>query len=434
MKLESDQEQLKKEVELLRKRLNQNKRQYKDSVRTWEVANKDLREKSEAALTGEKAAMEQLTAMTTTLETMKEELNDKSEQLQLAESRLAGRGLGRQGSVMDSQGETRSSRLWDVELLMAQTKQELKSVNTQLAEAKRRADEYKGISEAAEARMVESSATMQELQGQLEGKVKQAEAEKELAEKKPGKAEISNRELLSRVKELESEAGASGGELRERLRTSLSELDELKIRLASAESVEKEAKEEASRLGNEAREAQEKYEREIVQHAKDIETLNKLKNDMKSKSSNKVEWESERKRINEKMNTLTKKHKEEVQNMKNERMKITEQLEAVSQQMTDMTAAGLNTSGSADASSSANTSLQGNTSINEEEANTTQLMAIIKYLRQEKEILSGRLEVLQAETARTQSQLEHQMKVAANNQATLDRERQAQSQSVMSAT
>jgi len=117
-----------------------------------------------------------------------------------------------------------------------------------------------------------------------------------------------------------------------------------------------------------------------------------------------------------------------------ENTSLHKQLELVSQQMTDMTAAGLNTSGSADASSSANTSLQGNTSINEEEANTTQLMAIIKYLRQEKEILSGRLEVLQAETARTQSQLEHQMKVAANNQATLDRERQAQSQSVMSAT
>merc|ERR1719320_112308 len=265
MKMESDQEQLKKEVELLRKKVESEQEQYKDRVRTWEVANKDLREKSEAALMGEKAAMEQLTAMTTTLETMKEELNDKTEQLQLAESRLAGRGLGRQGSVMDSQGESRSSRLRDVELLMAQTKQELKSVNTQLAEATRRAEEYKGISEAAEARMVESSATMQELQGQLEGKVKQAEAEKELAEKKAGKAEIVNRELNTRVKELESEAGASGGELRERLRTSLSELDELKIRLASAESVEKEAKEEASRLGNEAREAQEKYEREIVQ-------------------------------------------------------------------------------------------------------------------------------------------------------------------------
>lgn len=446
MKLESSQEQLKKEVELLRKKVESEQEQYRDSVRTWEVANKELRDKSDAALVSEKAAIEQLSSMTTTLETMKEELKDTTEQLQLAESRLAGRGLGRQGSVMDGQGEPRNSRLRDVELLMAQTKQELKSVNTQLAEAKRRAEEYKGISEAAEARMVESSSTMQELQGQLEGKVKQAEAEKELAEKKAGKAEVVNVELTTRVKELESEAGASGGELRERLRSSLAELEELKARLGSAEGVEKNAKEEAARLGEEAREAQEKYEREIVQHAKDIEALNKLKTDMRTKSSNKVEWESERKRINEKMNTLNKKHKEEIQNMKNERVKVSEQLEAVtgenkclhkqlervSQQMTDMSAAGLNTSGSAD--SGANTSMGANTSINEEDANSTQLMAIIKYLRQEKDILSGRLEVLQAETARTQSQLDHQLKVSADNQATLDRERQVQSQSVMSAT
>jgi len=446
MKMESNQEQLQKEVELLRKKVESEQEQYRDSVRTWEVANKELREKSEAALMGEKAAIERLTAMSTTLETMKEELKDSNEQLQLAESRLAGRGLGRQGSVMDGQGEPRNSRLRDVELLMAQTKQELKSVNTQLAEARRRADEYKGISEAAEARMVESSATMQELQGQLEGKVKQAEAEKELAEKKAGQAEVENRDLKTRVKELESEAGASGGELRERLRSSLAELEELRVRMASAESVEKEAKEEAGRLGEEAREAQEKYEREIVQHARDIEALNKLKTDMKNKKSDKAEWESERKRMNEKMSVLTKKHKEELENMKKERVTVSEQLEAVtgennclhkqlervSQQMTDMSAAGLNTSGSAE--TSANTSLVGNVSINEEDANSTQLMSIIKYLRQEKDILSGRLEVLQAETARTQSQLDHQMKISADNQATLDRERQVQSQSVMSAT
>ena len=46
-------------------------------------------------------------------------------------------------------------------MLMAQTKQELKNVNGQLNESKRRCEEYKGISEAAEKRMVESSAAMQ---------------------------------------------------------------------------------------------------------------------------------------------------------------------------------------------------------------------------------------------------------------------------------
>ena len=79
---------------------------------------------------------------------------------------------------MEGQGETGKSRLRGVELLMAQTKQELKSVTVQLAEAKRKGEEYRGISEAAEKRMVESSAAMQELQSQLETKVKSKEARK----------------------------------------------------------------------------------------------------------------------------------------------------------------------------------------------------------------------------------------------------------------
>ena len=62
------------------------------------------------------------------------------------------------------------------------------------------------------------SATMVELQGQFEGKVKEVE-----------EAQSEKRELKTRVVELESEAGA-GGEVRERLRTTLAELEDLKVK------------------------------------------------------------------------------------------------------------------------------------------------------------------------------------------------------------
>ena len=78
--------------------------------------------------------------LSTTLETMKDELKNKEEELQLAESRLAGRGqLSSQTSAGDAEGKNRKR---DVELLLAQTKQELKSVNSQLGEQKRRVEEF----------------------------------------------------------------------------------------------------------------------------------------------------------------------------------------------------------------------------------------------------------------------------------------------------
>ena len=57
LKLQSSHDQLPKEVDLLRKKAETEQGQYKDSVRTWEVSNKELREKAESALGGEKSAM-----------------------------------------------------------------------------------------------------------------------------------------------------------------------------------------------------------------------------------------------------------------------------------------------------------------------------------------------------------------------------------------
>ena len=448
LKLQSDNDKLLKDVELLRTKLETEQEHFKESVKTWEHENKTLREKSEAAIVSEKNALEQLNNISNTLETMKMELKDTTEQLQLAESRLAGRGLGRQGSSIEGQtGEAGKSRLRDVELLMAQTKQELKNVNLQLVEAKRRGEEYKGISEAAEKRMVESSAVMQELQSQLENKVKKADEEKQASEKKSELLDIENRELKTKISDLESEAGTSGGEMRDKLRNCLAEVEELKAKLATSKQVEDEAKENASKWLNETKETQEKYEREIVQHARDIEALSKLKQEVKNSSNNRADVELEKKKHDDEIKLLQEKHLEQLNVVKQDKVAVDQQLaalssqnenllaqlERVSKQLTDMTSAGLNTSGTAAAPASADTSMS-NVSINEEDANNSQLMAIIKYLRQEKEILSGRVELMQAESARIHSQLDHQMQLLRESEAALERERSSQSLSMMSAS
>ena len=286
---------------------------------------------------------------------------------------------------------------------------------------------------------------MQELQSHLEAKVKKAEEERTTSEKKVELIEIENRELKSKVTDLESEAEVSRDELRDKMRLAVTEIEELKSKLSTSKQMETEAQSNADKWLSEARETQEKYEREIVQHARDIEALSKLKQDMKNSSNNKVDMEIEKKRFAEEIKVIEEKHLAEINVVKQDKTAVDQQLvvlssqnenllaqlERVSKQLTDMTNAGLNASSSAPADSSMNTS---SVSINEEDANNSQLMAIIKYLRQEKEILSSRVELMQAESARVRSQLDYQVKLLSESEAALKKERSSQSLSMISAS
>ena len=365
---------------------------------------------------------------------MKDELKNKEEELQLAESRLAGRGqLSSQTSAGDAEGKNRKR---DVELLLAQTKQELKSVNSQLGEQKRRVEEFKMISETAEKRMLESSKAMADYKAETDSKLKTLEEEKIVAEKKVAAATKEIAELRQRIGDLESEAGASGGEMREKLRTTTATLEAATQKVQRLETQEQEMRTEMESLGREAREAQDKYERELLLHAQNIEKLNKLKSEVSNRSLHVDELEMERSRAEVQMKELEQKYAEEAQQRAGEMVVLREQLdlanrensalltqlESVSQQLVDVSATGraLDSSQLLDASLVSNTSLR---SLNEDEANNEQLMSIIKYLRREKEIMAGRLEVAEAEIIRTNQQMEQAQKSAADSSQALEMER-----------
>ena len=252
------------------------------------------------------------------------------EQLALAESRLAGRGLGKQASVAEGQGESgQKIRLRDVEILMAQTKQELKSVNNQLVDAKKRAEEHKGMSEAAERRMVESSRTLQGFKDQLEAKLKKSEEEKGAAEMKAVECTADATALHEKVTVLESEAGDSGGELRERLRSTTSDLEEARGKLQSSEKVESCSKSEAERRSLEAREAQENYERKMLLHAKDVEALNKLKAEFMERKVDLNETENLKWIMDERLERQAGEHSAEVARLKAEASSLQDQVTAM---------------------------------------------------------------------------------------------------------
>ena len=62
LRLEVQCEKLRKELELMRKKVDQEQKQFRDIVKAWERTNTELRKKAEGAEGREKAAREQMVA------------------------------------------------------------------------------------------------------------------------------------------------------------------------------------------------------------------------------------------------------------------------------------------------------------------------------------------------------------------------------------
>jgi len=454
--LQRSNQELNKELDLLRKRLEAEQENFKVSVRTWENSNRELREKAERSDEGEKKALTEMTGMTSLNETLKEEVKELKDELQLAQSRLTGRGqISTQSSMVEGDAK---SRYRDVEILLGKSKQEIKQLNTQLAAEKKKVEEYKMISETSEKRMLESSKAMSDYKTESDKKTKVLEDEKKAAETISASSTSTIQELKKKIEDLESEVGTSGGELRDKLKMTSSELEAAQDRITHLEHQDKEVRQRLEVLAAEAKEAQEKYQVELVNHAKDIEEVNRLKGEKSSSASNLEEVELEKKRtenslaeIKASMQSeldLRSKNLSSVQEqlavLTQENKAMYNQLELVSGQLKDVSATGqmLNTSvgelnvstrdpANLDTSTMSNTSIR---SLNDEEASSDQLMGILKYLRKEKELISNQLESAQSELTRVSRQLEHAKRRTDQAETTLETERTERSENLMTAS
>ena len=370
IKLTETNANLTKEVEMLRKKLDEEQDHFKASVRNWETANQELREKVAREENLAKDSTQRLTELSALMETMNTELKEKTEELQLAESRLAGRNLASQASISDSEGK---NRYRDAEILMAKSKQEIKQLNNQLNSEKKKVEELKQLAETAEKRMAESSKAMEDCREEANIKIQKAEDEKTSAEKIAQDSFAKLKEMTKKIEDLEVEVGAEGGVLREKYKNACKDLEDMQQRVKQFEAQDSEMRVKMASLSSEAQEMQDKYQREILLHAKDIEALNQLKSETKDKMTNLEEIEADKARIEARVQQLKTVHSAEMAD-KSEELKavqsqlelvtsqneaLMKQLESVSGQLSDLSASGhvLDTSHSA-ADTSMNVSIR----------------------------------------------------------------------------
>uniref|UniRef100_A0A8D2ZH92 Nucleoprotein TPR n=1 Tax=Scophthalmus maximus TaxID=52904 RepID=A0A8D2ZH92_SCOMX len=213
-------------------------------------------------------------------------------------------------------------------------------------------------------------------------------------------------------------------ELQRSLVASRAQQQEALEKAAASLSLEQKAKQESLLQTKLASEAQAKYERELMLHAADVEALQQLKKKIQQDVAQKRELEEQLNKtsllLQEKTaacNALEKQLKEDLSNQSRRCEELGRQNALLHQQMDDMAARSRQ-------QQQQQQKQQLDLSFSEEGKTTEQILEILRFVRQEKQIAVARCEVSEGEALRYKQRVEHQDRELKNLQDTLNSERE----------
>ena len=278
MRLSNQNEDLSKEISLLRKKLEQEQDKYHKSVQSWESAQLELRSKVDTLREVETNAK-------TTIEDLNVNVEELRHQLKVSQEKLA---LVQAQADPGSSGIVDSERVVDLQSQVNALKNEVLTLKEQLSRARQATNQYKSIADTAEKQVMESNETYRQMQATYEDlKSKSEEKEKFLNEQIANLSEAKN--------SLESQAqqglqAIQGGVAN--VQTLEITITGLRQELSGAQEREIQIGSELRNKIEEAKEVQVKYERELNLHAQTANTLSALRSTVKDNDGQIVELQN----------------------------------------------------------------------------------------------------------------------------------------------
>lgn len=409
MKLENEIENLRKENEVLRRKVSTETERFKEAVFSWESANKELIEKLRNDQDSLQATKEDLENSRATIARLSGEIEDLQAQVKvLSETTLETVNQSEDQPVTIPALER---QIKELKTQLRDAKIENETLTQHLTLAKENAEEYRSLCATLESELKvnsdRASQVCDELQQRLQGKdefirdmqASLTTAEREVAVLKDEKTALS-RELETKTVSLEEEIS--------RMRRDLQSANS-KLQSASEENIRIKLDLEKQTLVY--RDIQEKYEKQLAAHTADTSSMNELKLELESVRVRVGEEEQSRRSAENQLSQAVSDWLSKETSLRSELGRLKESkddLETLNSSLQDQI---INLTTRMENTNKGTTSNEGGDTEGENDAenqkSSEQWLQLIRYLRREKEIASTKTEMTEATCARYENQVKH---------------------------
>ncbi|XP_058665022.1 nucleoprotein TPR isoform X2 [Ammospiza caudacuta] len=413
-RLNNQIEKLEREISQLKKKLESEVEQRHSLTKNQEVHILDLKRQLETETNRHTNTKELLKNAQKENAMLKQQLNNTEAQLTSQSSQR-------------SPGKGQPSTNEDVDDLVSHLRQAEEQVNDlreRLKTSSSNVEQYRAMVLSLEESLNKEKQVTEEVRTTVEARLKesseyQAQLEKKLMESEKEKQELQE-EKRKAVENMEQQLS----ELKKSLSAVQSEVQEALQRASTALNNEQQARRDCQEQAMMASEAQNKYERELMLHAADVEALQAIKDQVAKNAAvrqqleeaaqkaeselleSKASWEERERMIKDEASKLASR----CEDLEKQNRLLHEQLESMSNKMVTSMKEAIPTAA--------------NVSLSEEGKSQEQILEILRFIRREKEIAETRFEVAQVESLRYRQRVEHLERELQELQDSLNAERE----------
>ncbi|NXR18425.1 TPR protein, partial [Cinclus mexicanus] len=413
-RLNNQIEKLEREVSQLKKKLENEVEQRHSLTKNQEVHILDLKRQLETETSRHINTKELLKNAQKESAMLKQQLNSTEAQLTSQSSqRPPGKGQPSTNEDVD-----------DLVSRLRQAEEQVNDLRERLKTSSSNVEQYRAMVLSLEESLNKEKQVTEEVRKTVEARLKesseyQAQLEKKLMESEKEKQELQE-EKRKAVENMEQQLS----ELKRSLSAVQSEVQDALQRASTALNNEQQARRDCQEQAMMASEAQNKYERELMLHAADVEALQAIKEQVAKNAAvrqqleeaaqkaeselleSKASWEERERMIKDEASKLASR----CEDLEKQNRLLHEQLESMSNKMVTSMKEAIPAAA--------------NVSLSEEGKSQEQILEILRFIRREKEIAETRFEVAQVESLRYRQRVEHLERELQELQDSLNAERE----------